>query len=71
MIADILPHFLAVYKMSRKMEEVYFSPFLVAIDEKTRSIVIAVRGTLSIEDMIVDMLAEGARVQEEDLGPTA
>ncbi|BHF76467.1 hypothetical protein SprV_0501956500 [Sparganum proliferum] len=51
--------------------EVYFSPFLVAIDETTRSIVIAVRGTLSPEDMIVDMLAEGARVQEEDLGPAA
>uniref|UniRef100_A0A0X3PD03 sn-1-specific diacylglycerol lipase n=2 Tax=Schistocephalus solidus TaxID=70667 RepID=A0A0X3PD03_SCHSO len=50
---------------------VYFSPFLVAIDENTRSIVIAVRGTLSTEDMIVDMLAEGARLQEEDLGPAA
>ncbi|BHF76468.1 hypothetical protein SprV_0501956600 [Sparganum proliferum] len=50
---------------------VYFSPFLVAIDETTRSIVIAVRGTLSPEDMIVDMLAEGVRVQEEDLGPAA
>ncbi|VDM05292.1 unnamed protein product [Schistocephalus solidus] len=51
--------------------QVYFSPFLVAIDENTRSIVIAVRGTLSTEDMIVDMLAEGARLQEEDLGPAA
>ncbi len=44
-----------------------FTPFLVAIDDDSKAIVVAIRGTLSPEDMIVDMLAEGKRLDPENL----
>ncbi|VDK38595.1 unnamed protein product [Taenia asiatica] len=43
------------------VNNVYQSPFFVAFDDDSESIIIAIRGTLSPEDVIVDMLAEGKR----------
>ncbi|VDP92840.1 unnamed protein product [Echinostoma caproni] len=42
----------------------YHSPYFVAIDDRTRCIVIAVRGTLSLDDTIVDLLYDGVRLEE-------
>ncbi|CUT99250.1 sn1 specific diacylglycerol lipase beta [Echinococcus multilocularis] len=46
---------------------VYQSPFFVAFDDESESIIIAIRGTLSPEDVIVDMLAEGKRLLSDEL----
>ncbi|KAF8571381.1 hypothetical protein P879_05690, partial [Paragonimus westermani] len=43
---------------------VYQSPYFVAVDDYTRSIVIAVRGTLSLQDTIVDLLYDGVHLEE-------
>ncbi|TGZ69294.1 hypothetical protein CRM22_003813 [Opisthorchis felineus] len=43
---------------------VYLSPYFVAVDDVSRCIVIAVRGTLSFEDAIVDLLCDGVRLEE-------
>ncbi|KAL5964168.1 Diacylglycerol lipase-beta [Taenia solium] len=51
------------------VNNVYQSPFFVAIDDDSESIIIAVRGTLSPEDVIVDMLAEGKRPLPDELPP--
>ncbi len=47
--------------------QVYQSPFLITIDDESEAIVIAIRGTLSPEDAIVDMLAEGRRLNPDEL----
>ncbi|CAL8084957.1 unnamed protein product [Calicophoron daubneyi] len=43
---------------------VYQSPYLVATDDCIRCIVIAVRGTLSFQDTLVDLLYDGIRLEE-------
>ncbi|GAA49815.1 Sn1-specific diacylglycerol lipase alpha, partial [Clonorchis sinensis] len=45
-------------------KQVYLSPYFVAVDDVSRCIVIAVRGTLSFEDAIVDLLCDGVRLEE-------
>ncbi|KAL5106095.1 Synaptotagmin-like protein 4 [Taenia crassiceps] len=49
------------------VNNVYQSPFFVAFDDESESIIIAIRGTLSPEDVIVDMLAEGKRPLLDEL----
>ncbi|CAH8646090.1 unnamed protein product [Heterobilharzia americana] len=43
---------------------VHQSPYFVAIDDYSQCIVISVRGTLSFEDTIVDLLYDGVRLEE-------
>jgi sn1-specific diacylglycerol lipase len=38
--------------------KVFQAPFFVAIDHSTKSIVIAVRGTMSLRDAVTDLTAE-------------
>lgn len=49
--------------------QVYKSPFLVAFDDESESIVVAIRGTLSLEDAIVDMLIEGNHLVPDEIPP--
>lgn len=42
--------------------EVYAIPFYVCIDDVTKSVIIAVRGTLSLEDILTDLVVERAPV---------
>ncbi|VDM17457.1 unnamed protein product [Hydatigera taeniaeformis] len=49
------------------VNNVYQSPFFVAYDDDSESIIIAIRGTLSPEDVIVDMLAEGKRPLSDEI----
>ncbi|KAA3673841.1 uncharacterized protein DEA37_0012248 [Paragonimus westermani] len=57
LLADTLKH-------SSDKEQVYQSPYFVAVDDHTHSIVIAVRGTLSLQDTIVDLLYDGVHLEE-------
>ena len=41
----------------------------MAYNTESESIVIAIRGTLSLEDVIVDMMAEGKRLQPDEVPP--
>ncbi|CAH8584146.1 unnamed protein product [Schistosoma turkestanicum] len=43
---------------------VYQSPYFVAIDDFSKCIVISIRGTLSFDDTIVDLLYDGVRLTE-------
>ncbi|KAM7538887.1 hypothetical protein Aperf_G00000052112 [Anoplocephala perfoliata] len=54
------------YSFSNNM---YKSPFFVAFDDETESIVVAVRGTLSLEDALVDMLVEGNHLAADEIPP--
>lgn len=47
--------------------QVYQCPFYVAFDDVSESIIIAIRGTLSLEDVIVDMLVEGKHLSSDEL----
>lgn len=39
-------------------------PYYIACDPSTRSVVLAIRGTLSMEDMVTDMLCEPASLDD-------
>ncbi|CAH8648309.1 unnamed protein product [Schistosoma margrebowiei] len=43
---------------------VYQSPYFVAVDDFSKCIVISIRGTLSFDDTIVDLLYDGVRLSE-------
>ncbi|KAH8864790.1 Sn1-specific diacylglycerol lipase alpha [Schistosoma japonicum] len=43
---------------------VYQSPYFVAVDDVSHCIVISIRGTLSFDDTIVDLLYDGVRLTE-------
>lgn len=43
------------------------TPYFVAVDDKSHSIVVSVRGTLSFEDAIVDLLYDGIRLEELEM----
>nr|CDS31059.1 sn1 specific diacylglycerol lipase beta [Hymenolepis microstoma] len=47
--------------------DVYKSPFFVAFDDESESIVVSIRGTLSVEDAIVDMLIEGNHLTLDEI----
>ncbi|KAL4241095.1 hypothetical protein ACF0H5_001873 [Mactra antiquata] len=42
--------------------EIYAIPFFVCIDKTTESVIVAVRGTLSLEDILTDLVVERAPV---------
>ncbi|XP_073447131.1 diacylglycerol lipase-beta [Aquarana catesbeiana] len=44
---------------------IYEIPFFVALDHKTEAILVAVRGTLSLEDVLTDLSAECENLQTE------
>ncbi|KAK4476224.1 hypothetical protein MN116_001433 [Schistosoma mekongi] len=44
--------------------DVYQSPYFVAVDDISQCIVISIRGTLSFDDTIVDLLYDGVRLTE-------
>ncbi|KAM3187222.1 hypothetical protein ACTXT7_002714 [Hymenolepis weldensis] len=48
---------------------VYKSPFFVAFDDESESIIVSIRGTLSVEDAIVDMLIEGNHLAPDEMPP--
>lgn len=45
----------------------YASPFILAIDDDIQSIILSIRGSLSMQDVLVDLLASGLRLQNEEL----
>lgn len=45
---------------------VFQTPFFVAIDHSTSSIVIAIRGTMSLRDAVTDLMAEAKSLDETD-----
>ena len=49
------------------MQQVYHCPFFVAFDDTSECVVISIRGTFSLEDVIVVMLAEGKRLTANEL----
>eukprot|EP00795_Rhopilema_esculentum_P005103 gene5103-221_t len=50
-------------------DEVYQPPFFVAVDHKKRSVVISCRGTLSLKDVLTDVMVEEARIPVENAEP--
>ncbi|XP_018654377.1 lipase [Schistosoma mansoni] len=50
--------------ISVKGDQVYQSPYFVAVDDFSKCIVISIRGTLSFDDTIVDLLYDGVRLSE-------
>jgi len=48
---------------------VFQTPFFVAIDHSTNSIVIAIRGTMSLRDAITDLMAEAKPLEEYNFPP--
>jgi hypothetical protein len=50
--------FLGEILANSKENDVYQSPYLVAVDEEWKTVVIAIRGTFSIADLLVDLRVE-------------
>ncbi|KAG8513677.1 Sn1-specific diacylglycerol lipase beta, partial [Galemys pyrenaicus] len=46
-------------------DKVYELPFLVALDHRTESVVVAVRGTMSLQDILTDLSAESETLNLE------
>uniref|UniRef100_A0A5K3EMG5 sn-1-specific diacylglycerol lipase n=2 Tax=Mesocestoides corti TaxID=53468 RepID=A0A5K3EMG5_MESCO len=51
------------------VNDVYQPPFFVSFDDESEVILVTIRGTLSLEDMIVDMLAEGLSLSAGEMPP--
>lgn len=58
-----------INKVSLFSLQVYKSPFFVAFDDESESIIVSIRGTLSVEDAIVDMLIEGNHLAPDEMPP--
>eukprot|EP00794_Sanderia_malayensis_P012703 gene12703-14007_t len=50
-------------------DEVYKPPFFVAVDHKNKSVVISCRGTLSMKDVLTDIMIEQERIPVENGEP--
>lgn len=59
--ADLLIHI-------SKENDVFQSPYLVALDHKWKTLVIAIRGTLSVADLLVDLKVEMQEFHIPELG---
>lgn len=54
---------LLFYRYASFHNSVFQTPFYVAIDHSTKSIVVAVRGTMSLRDAITDLTAEAKPIE--------
>eukprot|EP00112_Aurelia_sp_Birch-Aquarium-sp1_P019699 Seg493.3 transcript_id=Seg493.3/GoldUCD/mRNA.D3Y31 product="Sn1-specific diacylglycerol lipase alpha" protein_id=Seg493.3/GoldUCD/D3Y31 len=51
-------------------DEVYQPPFFIAVDHKKKSVVVSCRGTLSLKDVLTDVMIEEERIPVEGGDPT-
>lgn len=51
---------------ARFENDVYKAPFVVCLDHETESVVVTIRGTLSLQDLITDLTASGHPMQLPD-----